>query len=70
MMQLSPSMFESYPPFAGELDSDFATYWNGSKYIACYRYEDADEFNGEAFGEGPTRILAIADLVLHFPREA
>lgn len=53
-----------------ESDPDFVTYWTGCKYIACYRHEEPGEFNGEAFGEGPARSLAIADLVLHYPREA
>ncbi len=71
-MNLSPSLIESPPPppEGWEVDPDFVTYWNGSRYIACYRYEEADEFNGEASGESTLcRELAIADLVLHFPRE-
>jgi hypothetical protein len=69
-MNLSLSMLESPPIHGWEVDPDFVTYWNGQEYIACYRFEEADEFNGEAFGAGSTRDLAIADLALNFPREA
>lgn len=70
-MQTITSPIEPPPISELEMDPDFVTYWNGQEYIACYRDEEPDEFNGEAFGSSRiARILACADLVRRFPREA
>jgi hypothetical protein len=38
-------------------------------WIVCYREEEADEFEGCAFGTGATFWLALADLMTRYPRE-
>lgn len=69
-MQIITSLIEPPPISELEMDPDFVTYWNGRAWIACYRFEEPDEFNGEAFGESTeSRDMATADLALHFPRE-
>jgi hypothetical protein len=57
------------------LDS-FATHYQrqppgreGWAWTACYRDEEPDEFDGLSFGFGATQLLAIADLMIRFPRE-
>jgi hypothetical protein len=40
------------------------------EWIACYRDEEPDEFDGLAFGYGSTELRAISDLMIRFPREA